>query len=422
MGERAVGGAADAGDIAGMEAALHAALEDGALGFSTSQVHTHNDGDGQPVPSRAAAREEMERLAAAVRQHEGTTVELIVAGCLNGFSEDDIDFLSTMSLLADRPVNWNVLGVSAMNPDGAWGQLAAGSAASARGATVLALTLPHTMQLRLSFEHGAILDGLPGWREVFALAVPERMTALSDRATRRRLDAGAQSDEAGILRHLAVWDRLIIDETFAPENAGLEGKTVGEVAHQRGLTPFDALLDVVVADGLRTGLRPPMGESEEDWALRAKVWQDPRAIVGGSDAGAHLDTMCGAIYSTSMLGDGVRKRGLLSWEQAVRLLSDVPARLYGLRDRGRLVQGGFADVVVFDPTTIGHGAVRTRDDLPGGASRLYADAVGVGHVLVNGTEIARDGAFTGVTPGRVLRSGRDTDTVHAGSDWAGVLA
>ena len=422
MGERAVGGAAEAGDLDAMEAALHAALGEGALGFSTSQVHTHNDGDGQPVPSRAASREEMERLAGAVRQHEGTTVELIVAGCLNGFSEADIDFLSTMSLLSDRPVNWNVLGVSAMNPDGAWSQLAAGTAAAARGATVLALTLPHTMQIRLSFEHGAILDGLPGWREVFALPPTERIAALSDPSTRRRLDAGAQSDEAGILRHLAVWDRLIIDETFAPENAGAEGRSVGQVAQERGLEPFDALLDIVVADGLRTGLRPPIGESESDWALRAEVWQDPRAIVGGSDAGAHLDTMCGAIYSTSMLGDGVRARGLLSWERAVQLLTDVPARLYGLRDRGRIVAGHFADVVVFDPTAIGHGVVRTRDDLPGGASRLYADAVGVGHVLVNGTEIVRDGDFTGAAPGRVLRSGHDTDTVHAGSDWAGVGA
>ena len=147
-----------------------------------------------------------------------------------------------------------------------------------------------------------------------------------------------------------------------------------------------------------------------------------RAIVGGSDAGAHLDTMCGAIYSTSLLGDGVRARSLLTWEQAVRLLTDVPARLYGLRDRGRLVPGAFADVVVFDPASIGHRPIRTRNDLPGGASRLYAEATGIGHVLVNGTEIVRDGEFTGTTPGHVLRSGRDTDTVHAGSDWAGAAA
>jgi N-acyl-D-aspartate/D-glutamate deacylase len=132
--------------------------------------------------------------------------------------------------------------------------------------------------------------------------------------------------------------------------------------------------------------------------------------------------MCGAIYSTSMLGDGVRARGLLTWEQAVRLLTDVPARLYGLRDRGRLVPGAFADVVVFDPSSIGHGAVRTRDDLPGGASRLYAEATGVERVFVNGRAIVDKGAFTGGRPGRVLRSGRDTVTVHAGSDWAGVAA
>jgi N-acyl-D-aspartate/D-glutamate deacylase len=422
MGERAVGGEASPEDLAAMVVALHKALDEGALGFSTSQVHTHNDGDGQPVPSRAASRAEMERLAAAVREHPGTTLELIVAGCLNGFTEEETDFIATMSLLADRPVNWNVLGVSSMNPDGAWNQLATGTAAADRGATVVALTLPHTMQIRLSFEHGAILDGLPGWREVFALPFDERIAAFSNPETRRRLDAGAHSDEAGILRHLAVWERLIIEETFAPENKAFEGRTVGDVAAERGVEPFDALLDVVVADGLRTGLRPPIGESEEDWVLRAKVWQDPRAIVGGSDAGAHLDTMCGAIYSTSMLGDGVRARGLLSWERAVQLLSDVPARLYGLRDRGRLVPGAYADAVVLDPTAVGHQAVRTRDDLPGGASRLYAEATGIGRVLVNGTEIVRDGEFTGAVPGRVIRSGTDTDTVHAGSDWAGAAA
>jgi N-acyl-D-aspartate/D-glutamate deacylase len=134
-------------------------------------------------------------------------------------------------------------------------------------------------------------------------------------------------------------------------------------------------------------------------------------VVGGSDAGAHLDTMCGAIYSTSMLGDGVRKRGLLSWEVAVYELTEVPARLYGLRDRGRVSPGWFADLVVLDPDRVGQCQEYTRTDLPGGASRLYAEAEGIEHVLVNGTEIAGSGEFTGATPGVVLRSGVDTDTV-----------
>lgn len=411
MGDDAVGGRASPAQVEAMVALLRRSLDEGALGLSTSQAHTHNDGDGQPVPSRAAEVSELEALSAAISQHPGTTLELIVAGCLNGFSDDEVDLMTRLSLLANRPVNWNVLGVSAMNLSAAEHQLEASTKAAARGATVVALTLPHTMKIRLCFAQGAILDGLPGWREVFALPIPERKARLSDPAERRRLDEGARSKEAGILGALANWRNLLIEETFAPSNAAYEGRSVGDVAAERGQEPFDALLDVVVADDLRTGLRPPIPESEADWEARAKVWLDPRTIVGGSDAGAHLDTMCGAIYSTSLLGDGVRKRGLLGWEEAVHQLTDVPARLYGLRDRGRVAEGWWADLVVFDPERIGHGPERTRDDLPGGASRLYAEAEGVEHVVVNGTEIVRAGAFTGATPGALLRSGTDTTTV-----------
>ncbi|BBU22305.1 N-acyl-D-amino-acid deacylase family protein [Mycobacterium xenopi] len=414
MGDDAVGGQASDEQIERMVKLLEDALADGALGFSTSQSHTHNDGAGQPVPSRAASRDELVALAAGVRGHPGTTLEAIVPGCLSGFTDDEIALLTEMSLAADRPLNWNVLGVSAANPAGHKGQLRASEVAAQRGGRVVALTLPHTMKIRLSFLTGFVLDGFPGWRETMHLPVPERLKALADPQVRRRLNEGAQSEEAGVLRGLSQWERLIVVETFAPENVDATGRSVGEVAAARGAEPFDTLCDIVVADELRTGLSPPStGDDSADWRARAEVWRHPHAVIGGSDAGAHLDMMCGAIYTTSLLGRGVRDYQVVTLEEAVRLITDVPARLYGLRHRGRISPGWHADLVLFDPATVDHGPERTRYDLPAGAPRLVADAQGISSVWVGGVEVCRDGAATGAMPGTVLRSGRDTDTVTA---------
>jgi len=414
MGEDAVGGQATLKQVDRMVTLLHEALADGALGFSTSQSQTHNDGAGQPVPSRSATRDELLALATGVRDHPGTTLEAIIPGCLQGFSDDEVALLTDMSVAADRPLNWNLLGVSAANPAGHQRQLRASEVAAERGGRVIALTLPHAMKIRLSFLTGFVLDGLPGWRDTMHLPVPERLAALADPAVRRRLNDGAQSEEAGMLRGLANWARLIIVETFAPQNSVATGRSVGEVAAARGGEPFDTLLDIVIADELRTGLTPaPFGDDAADWRMRAEVWRSPHAVIGGSDAGAHLDMMCGAIYTTSLLGHGVREHQVVTLEEAVRLLTDVPARLYGLAERGRITPGWHADLVLFDPATIDHGPERTRYDLPAGAPRLVADAHGIASVLVGGVEVCRDGVATGALPGTVLRSGRDTHTVSA---------
>jgi N-acyl-D-aspartate/D-glutamate deacylase len=416
MGSDAVGGDASPEQIERMVALLHDALDAGALGLSTSQSPTHNDGGGQPVPSRSASREELVSLAAGLRDHPGTTLEAIIAGCLSGFTDDDIALLTDMSVAADRPLNWNLLGVSAANPNGHERQLRAWEVASQRGGRVVALTLPQAMKIRLSFLSGFVLDGLPGWRDTMHLPVPERLAALADPEVRRRLSEGASSKEAGMWRGLAQWDRLIIAETFAAENADATGRTIGEVAAARGGEPFDTLLDIVIADELRTGLTPPLtGDDAADWRMRAEVWRHPGAVIGGSDAGAHLDMMCGAIYTTSLLGKGVREHQVVTLEEAVRLVTDVPARFYGLTERGRIAPGWHADLVLFDPATIGHGPERTRYDLPSGAPRLVADSQGITSVLVGGVEVCRDGAATGAMPGTVLRSGRDTETVSASS-------
>ena len=384
----------------------------GALGFSSSTAPTHNDAEGDPVPSRGAAPEELVALSGAVRDVPGTTLECILAGCINGFSEEERDLLAAMSAAAGRPVNWNVLGVTTLNPEGHLSQLAASDHAADRGGRVVALTLPHTMRMRLSFRTGFLLDGFPGWREVLSLPVPERIKALQDPDVRRRLDAGAHSEEAGMLRGLASWGQFEILETFSAANAGLEGRKIGEIAAERGAEVFDVLCDVVVADDLMTGLRPfPATERREDWELRAQAWRDPRTVVGGSDAGAHLDMMCGAIYSTALLSHGVREFGVVSLEEGIQLLTSVPAALYGLRDRGRIALGNAADLVLFDRDTVGYKEERTRTDLPGGAWRLFAESTGIHHVLVNGVHVVRDGDLTGATPGTLLRSGRDTETV-----------
>lgn len=414
MGGDAVGAEATPEQIDKMVAVLHDALAAGGLGLSTSQSPTHNDGSGQPVPSRSATRDELVALAAGLRDHPGTTLEAIIPGCLSGFTDDDIALLTDMSVAADRPLNWNLLGVSAANPDGHRKQLRAFDAAAGRGGRVVALTLPQAMKIRLSFLSGFVLDGLPGWRDTMHLPVPERLVALADPQVRRRLADGAASKEAGMLRGLAQWDRLVIVETFAPENADATGRSVGEVAAARGGEPFDTLLDIVIADELRTGLSPPLtGDGAADWKMRAEVWRHPGAVIGGSDAGAHLDMMCGAIYTTSLLSKGVREHQVVTLEEAVRLITDVPARFYGLTERGRIAPGWHADLVLFDPATVDHGPERTRYDLPSGAPRLVADAYGISSVWVGGVEVCRDGAATGALPGTVLRSGRDTETVPA---------
>jgi N-acyl-D-aspartate/D-glutamate deacylase len=412
MGPESGQEASDA-QIEAMERILHRSLAAGGLGFSSSKAPTHNAADGRPVPSRSATHDELVALARVVGRHEGTTLELIPA--VGAFSEEHMQLMTDMSVAADRPLNWNLLAVSSdQKGDGPAHQLSASDHAAARGGRVIALAVADPVQLRLSFRTGFILDAIPGWGETMALPPEEKKAALCDPEERRRLAAAARSPEAGIFRSIAQWEPMVIAETFAPENEGVAGRTVEDVARERGQDPFDALVDIVVADDLRTGLVPPLaGDDDESWRMRADIWRDPRVVIGASDAGAHLDLLATFNYTTSLVGPSVRDRGLLPLEEAVRLITDVPARLYGLRHRGQVTEGWFADLVVMDEERVAPDPVKTRFDMPGGAGRLYGEAQGIEHVIVNGTEIIEEGKLTGAEPGTLLRSGRDTDTVVA---------
>jgi N-acyl-D-aspartate/D-glutamate deacylase len=410
MGDAAVGSEATPDQLSAMVALLERSLSEGGLGFSSTNAPTHNDAEGQPVPSRHATPEEFVALAGALKSHPGTSLEFLPT--IGEFSEQHKELMTKMSLAAGRSLNWNVLAPSTFNEGLHENQLSAGDYAAARGAKIVALTLPQMMTLRINLHSGFIFDAFPNWPELIALPIEERKRALADPAVRRRLDEGAHSEGAGVMRALAVWENMRIDETFCDETAGHAGRTLGEIAEERGGSAFDALCDIAIADDLRTSFMPNIpGDDDASWKLRAEVWQDPRAMIGASDAGAHLDMIDTFTASTALIGPAVRDRGLLTLEDAVHKLSDVPARLYGIRERGRLEAGWHADVVVFDEARVGPGPVHTRKDLPAGAGRLYACAEGIEHVLVGGVEVVRGQEATAARPGTVLRSGRDTETV-----------
>ncbi|WKK21297.1 D-aminoacylase [Streptomyces olivoreticuli] len=412
MGPDAVGGAPGEGQLGRMAAILHDAMDAGAWGLSTTRSTTHSDGDGRPVPSRHAEPGELIALARAVGAHEGTQLEAIVTGCLDRFSDAETDLLVELTATAGRPLNWNVLTIDAAVPDRVPRQLAASERARAAGGRIVALTMPILTPMNMSLGTFCALNLLPGWGEVLSLPVPRRIAELGKEPVRAELLRRARSEEAGVFRRLADFGRYVIGDTYAKENDGLTGRVVRDIAAERGLDPFACLVEICAADGLRTVLWPmPTDDDPDSWELRRRTWEHEDVLLGGSDAGAHLDRMCGAPYTTRFLGDCLRGRKLVPLPTAVRMLTDDPARLFGLRDRGRIAEGWYADLVLFDPARVDAGPATLVHDLPGDGPRLDARAVGVVSVRVNGVETVRHDVVTGKVPGKVLRSGRDTETV-----------
>jgi N-acyl-D-aspartate/D-glutamate deacylase len=399
MGDDATTAAATPDQIDAMVRLLHESLQAGALGFSSSLGEAHTDGDGAPVPSRAARPEEFLALAAAVRDHAGTSLEFIPA--MGEISDERIALMTDMSLAADRPLNWNLLGSASPTPVFEQ-QLTSADHAAEHGAHVVALALPDVMRLRSS----RMLSSMPGWGEVLSLPDAERRAAVQDDAVRQRLRAGLDAAQERGVAGMMQWDLVELPD----------GRSVAGVAAERGADPVDVLLDVVVPEALPLttvfpSLVPTMGVTDESWEARGEVWRDERVVLGGSDAGAHVDIMCHANYPSVVLGELVRRRGLFTLEEGVRQMTGVPAALFGLRDRGVVAEGAHADLMLFDADTIASEPAEERRDLPGGALRLYAEAVGIEQVLVRGETIVERGVLTGAEPGTLLRSGVDTDTV-----------
>ena len=411
MKDDAVKREATENEIEEMQKLLGEALEAGGLGFSTSRSFTHTDGDGLPVPSRIASVEEVLALAEVCEKYPGTTLEWVADGCMNGFSDEEVELMAEMSLRAKRPLNWNVLTVDSARPDDYKNQINACERVAEKGGRAMALTMPILVGMTMHFHSYCALYKLPGWDEIMTLPHEDKKQKLADPAVRKLLEENAASPEAGVFSRLTGWGKYRIGETFSKENQGLDGRLVSDIARERGTRDFYTLLDIVLADDLKTVLWPgPTDDDPASWLMRQTVWEHEEVMIGGSDAGAHLDRMAGASYPTEWIRDCLSGRKLTSVEKAIEHMTDVPARFFGLVNRGRIEKDFHADLVVFDPEQIDAQELKILNDLPGDSPRLYAGSEGIEKVFVNGILTVDSGKPTEVLSGVILRSGSHTVT------------
>ena len=397
MGEAATERAATAEEIDRMAALVAQAMEAGAVGFATSRAPTHVVYEGRQAPSRAAELGEIDALARALRPLGRGVVQ---AAFGPGFF---LEQFASLARASGRPITWTALLTGLRGPGWHRDVLERSRSLQAEGLAVYPQVTPRPLNFEFDWKEPFLFEGMPEFRAVSAADAGEKKRLYADPDFRRTIRE--RIGGKGSARFSERWARTHI--SYSPTAPELEERLVSEVAEERGVDPLDLVLDLGLASNLEARFRMAVLNTDESEVAECLV--DSSTMLGLSDAGAHASQLCDACYSTDLLAKWVRTKGLLSLEAAIQLLCSRPADIFGFADRGRIAQGLAADLVVFDPATVGASPLRRVHDLPAGADRLVADATGVDAVIVNGTVVRSEGRDAvdpaGPLPGRVLRSG-----------------
>jgi len=406
LDEAATSRTATAAELEKMRSLLEEALAAGAWGLSSSESPTHFFADGTPVPSRVAGRDELLALAQALARYPGTVIEIAPEHLL-GTAEDKIAdqrYYAQLARASQATVSWAPLLQNPFEPGGALRVIDEARALQAEGVAVVPQVGCRPLEVRVNFAAAGIASSNnPFWRPILERPLAERRALLSSAEFRAQLRSMSQG--GGWVAALAPsWNDLFLRWSPAEAHQRWIDWPLAAIARERGSDEVDTLLDLSLeADLLPQWGIPIMNTDEQEVG---ELLRHPAGLLALSDAGAHVDTLADQGFATHLLGHWVRERQQLDWEQAVALLTSVPARRYGFTDRGCIAPGMAADLVLFDPNTVGPMRTELWHDLPGKAARLVQRAAGVPYVFVNGTAIVENGVDTGARPGRVLRKHR----------------
>jgi N-acyl-D-amino-acid deacylase len=394
MGEESMERAATADETRRIKLLLKEAVAFGAFGFSTTNIMQHIGYKGRPLACRLASNDELKAYCNALKELGKGAIEIALTRTPAVMSDDEYALLDLLLTESGRPVTWLALMKRYDAPEAYHETIRRAEPLIKRGGVpqISNLRLVNELDLRSPF----MLASFPSWIPAFnqPIEVQKKLYASPDFRAAFRNDLKTPRVFHGI------WSLLWVKEVVNPRLKELEGKTVAEIAKQRGQDGLDTFLDLPLEDNLQLIYTMARFDVPED------LLADSRTMIGLSDGGAHVDMLCDAGYCTELLGSAVREKQLMSLELAVKRLTSEPADFFGIRDRGRLVTGQAADLAIFDFDTVGSSAERpeVRRDLPGGGRRLVVPAQGVMYTIVNGQVLYENQQHTGAFPGKVLHS------------------
>jgi N-acyl-D-amino-acid deacylase len=391
MGEEATERIATPGEIEQMRALVAEGMAAGAIGFSTSRSESHRGAFGRPVPSRLAELSEIWTLAGAVGDAGRGTIEATWG------PDFHVEECAQLSADIGRPVTWAAIMVVRDHPAMSVDLERRVAAAGGAGTRVFPQVACRPIVAQVTLADPAPLANVPAFGEILSRERSERAALYRDPAWRERAYAGVREKWGNKLDEATVQETLI--------HADLRGgPTLGQLATERGGTALDVAVELALAEDLDTRFRIVMINDDEEQVGR--LLRNHSLLLGLSDAGAHTSQLCDANFATYLLERWVRETGVLTVEEAVWRLTGQPAQVYGLTGRGIIAPGAVADLVAFDPSTVGTGPLERIFDFPGGADRLVAPSIGIEHVWVSGRPSRVDGKeLADARHGRVLRGG-----------------
>ena len=387
--------AASVEEVKQMRAIVAEAMEAGACGFSTTRSGQHNGEAGIPMPSRLADHHEMKTLSAVLRDYDKGLLMMTKA------ADTPVPWIEELCAAADRPYLIAALLHSNLTPEATFEDLAHIAAAQKRGNRMYGAVSPCPLNFEFTLHEPYVFEGLRAWQPLMSMDEKAFAAALADPALRASLKS--ELTERSRRMFTGEWEKAFVAQVADQAHVAYEGQSIGALAKSEGKHPVDFILDLALAENLDTMFTATLLNSDEEAVGR--MMRDENAIVSLSDAGAHLTFLCDAGFGLHVLGHWVRDRKLMPIEQAVRKLTSEAAELFGIRQRGTIAAGMHADLLLFDPKTVGRGPSKRVYDLPSGASRLTTEATGVHGVWINGKKIADRGGMRkdAVKAGKVLR-------------------